>query len=397
MMGVMKIMRHSFWICWKDVLEISRNRMTMVMLVVMPFFMMIMVGFIFPSMDSVKDVPIAVASVDMGENGTFLGDTFMANLRSSNNATDLFEITSADDMAGLRSGIRSGSISGGILLPEDFTHSLLRSRPANVTIITDQSNPQLSLMVESVLMATIEQLGTLRAADTLNGTYEIDSNITMSIIKPYRTDVKGIVPGKPNYFQFVAPGIMGMVVMMSLMTGLPHAISYEKDMGTLNGMLVAPVNRSSIVIGKVMAQTIRGMFQGTIILILAMLVFGVRIYGSLLLVYFLLVLAVYGFVGLGILITSFADTEETAGMIMMSLMFPMMFLSGVFFPVEQMPWYMQYVSRALPLTYATTALRKVIILGGGIGDIAGEVLFMVIFGTVLLAIAVPMFKRAMIR
>ena len=250
-------------------------------------------------------------------------------------------------------------------------------------------------MVESALKLTIEQIGTIRAEKKLNETYGVDTNDTGALIKPYRVKVKGIISGDPNYFQFVAPGIMGMVVMMSLMTGLPHAISYEKDMGTLDGMLVAPINRSSIILGKVMAQTIRGMLQGTIILVLAMLVFDVKIYGSLFLVFFLLVLGVYGFVGLGILITSFADTEETASMIMMSLMFPMMIMSGVFFPMEQMPWFMQYVSKILPLTYSTTALRKVIVLGGGISNIAFEVIFMAVFGTVLLIIAVPVFKRAM--
>jgi len=367
----------------------------MVMLVVMPFFMMIMVGFVFPSMDSISDVPISIANTDVGENGTYLGETFMANLHEFNDGADMFDITPVRDMDEIESRIRSASINGGILLPADFTSSLLAGRPANITIISDQSNPQLSLMVESALKATIDQMGTLRASDTMNETYGIDSNLTMAIIKPYHIDVKGIIPGKPNYFQFVAPGIMGMVVMMSLMTGLPHAISYEKDMGTLDGMLVAPISRASIIMGKVLAQTIRGMLQGTIILLLAMFVFDVEIYGSIFLVFFLLILGVYGFVGLGILITSFADTEETAGMIMMSFMFPMMFLSGVFFPVEQMPWYVQYVSKVLPLTYTTSALRKVIILGGGFTDIAFEIGFMAVFGTVLLVIAVPMFKKAM--
>lgn len=394
-MGFGNAIRHSFWVCWKDVLEISRNRLALVMLVVMPFFMMIMVGFVFPSMDSISDVSIAVANTDTGENRTFLGDDFIANLHQLNNETNMFDITYAEHMDEIKTKIRSASVSGGILLPADFTSSLLEGRPANITIISDQSNPQLSLMVESALRATIERMGTLRAANTINGTYGIDSNLTMAIIKPYHIEVKGIIPGKPNYFQFVAPGIMGMVVMMSLMTGLPHAISYEKDMGTLDGMLVAPISRASIILGKVFAQTIRGMLQGTIILLLAMFVFDVEIYGSIFLVFFLLILGVYGFVGLGILITSFADTEETAGMIMMSLMFPMMFLSGVFFPVEQMPWYVQYVSRALPLTYTTSALRKVIILGGSFMDIAFEIAFMAVFGTVLLVIAVPMFKKAM--
>jgi ABC-2 type transport system permease protein len=70
---------------------------------------------------------------------------------------------------------------------------------------------------------------------------------------------------------------------------------------------------------------------------------------------------VFSFVGLGILITSFTESEENATMIMMALMFPMMFLSGVFFPLQQMPWYMQDIAHFLPLTYATTALRKVMV------------------------------------
>jgi ABC-2 type transport system permease protein len=183
--------------------------------------------------------------------------------------------------------------------------------------------------------------------------------------------------------------------MMALMTGLPHAISYEKDMGTLDGMLTAPINRLSIILGKVMAQTVRGMIQGFIILLLAVVLFGVVIEGNILLVIFLILLTVFSFVGLGILITSFTDNEETATMVMMTLMFPMMFLSGVFFPLQQMPWYMQGVAKFLPLTYATTALRKVMVLGADFSAVSTEVLILVAFGIILLAVAVPMFTKAM--
>jgi ABC-2 type transport system permease protein len=186
-----------------------------------------------------------------------------------------------------------------------------------------------------------------------------------------------------------------MVVMMALMTGLPHAISYEKDIGTLDGMLAAPINRLSIILGKVMAQTVRGMIQGFIILLLAVVLFGVVIQGNILLVIFLILLTVFSFVGLGILITSFTQNEETATMVMMTLMFPMMFLSGVFFPLQQMPWYMQDFAHFLPLTYATTALRKVMVLGADISAVGTEVLILIGFGIALLAIAVPMFKQAM--
>jgi ABC-2 type transport system permease protein len=240
-------------------------------------------------------------------------------------------------------------------------------------------------------------MGSQLAEHNLNQTYNISLEHAPAVLKPYSVQLKGIVPGNPNYFEFVAPGIMAMVVMMSLMTGLPHAISYEKDMGTLDGMLAAPTSRWAIILGKVLAQTTRGLVQGFIILLMSVLLFGVVIHGSILLVVLLILLTVFSFVGLGILITSFADKEETATMVMMTLMFPMMFLSGVFFPIQQMPSFMQTLANFLPLTYAASAMRKVMVLGAGTEAIITDVIVLAVFGAVLLAIAVPLFKRAMNR
>ena len=111
----------------------------------------------------------------------------------------------------------------------------------------------------------------------------------------------------------------------------------------------------------------------------------------------LLLLGVFSFVGLGIVITSFTKDQETAQMLMMTLMFPMMFLSGVFFPIQQMPWYMQDISKALPLTYASDALRKVMVLGAGIPQISTDLIVLIVFGIVMIAIALPVFRRMMTR
>jgi len=162
-------------------------------------------------------------------------------------------------------------------------------------------------------------------------------------------------------------------------------------------MMVAPINRLSIILGKTIAQTSRGLIQGLIVLGLAVAIFGVTIQGNFLLLLFLLILGVFSFVGLGILITSVARDEQTATMAMMTLMFPMMFLSGVFFPIQQMPTFMQYIAWSLPLTYATNAMRKVMILGADVQSIWMELIILITFGIVLLAVAVPIFKKTMKR
>jgi len=396
-MDVMRVLRHSAWICWKDLLEFSRSKLKVVMLVLMPLFMMMMVGFIFPTGDSISQQPVALANQDLAVNGTALGDGLVTQLKAVNNQTNLMDLREATGFDDIRTMIQEGKVSGGIIVPPTFTSDILAGRQGNVTIMTDQSNPQMSAMMQSVLTEVIEQLGSQMAEQNLNQTYGVSFEQAPAVLMPYNVELKDIVPGDPNYFEFVAPGIMAMVVMMSLMTGLPHAISYEKDMGTLDGMLAAPTSRWAIILGKVMAQSTTGLIQGFIILLLSVLLFGVAIHGSILLVLLLILLTVFSFVGLGILITSFADKEETATMVMMTLMFPMMFLSGVFFPIQQMPSFMQSVANFLPLTYAADAMRKVMVLGAGTEAILTDVIVLAVFGSVLLAVAVPLFKRAMSR
>jgi ABC-2 type transport system permease protein len=404
-MDARQVLRHSSWICWKDLLEFGRSKLRLIMLVVMPLFMMLMVGFIFPSGASISHLPVAIANQDTGAtemvNDTpvtvHLSTTFLSELSTVNNRTGMMDLSTATGFASIKSEIQDGSISGGIVLPADFTSRMLHGLQGNVTIITDESNPQISSVMQTALTQTIQAMGTEQAEHGLNSTYHVSLNTTVAMIQPFNVQTSGIVPGSPNYFEFVAPGITAMIVMMSLMTGLPHAISYERDVGTLDGMLVAPTSRLSIILGKVMAQTVRGMVQAAIIFAIAIGLFGVVIYGNPLLVIALVLLTVFSFVGLGILITSFADREETATMVMMTLMFPMMFLSGVFFPIQQMPWYMQDVAQILPLTYATTALRRVIVLGAGLPAVWPDVLILLVVGIVLLAIAVPLFKKAMSR
>ena len=396
-MGVRRVLNHSAWICWKDLLEFSRSKLKMVMLVLMPLFMMMMVGFIFPTGDSISRQPIALANQDLGINGTSLGDAFVSQLEAVNEQTGMMELSDADGFDDIKSMIQDGEVMGGIIVPPTFTSDILAGRQGNISVMTDQSNPQMSATIQAVLTEVIEQLGFLMAEQNLNRTYGVSLEEAPAVLMPYNVELEGIVPGDPNYFEFVAPGIMAMVVMMSLMTGLPHAISYEKDMGTLDGMLAAPTSRWSIILGKVMAQSTTGLIQGFIILLLSVLLFGVAIHGSILLVVLLIILTVFSFVGLGILITSFADKEETATMVMMTLMFPMMFLSGVFFPIQQMPSFMQSLANFLPLTYAADAMRKVMVLGAGTQAILTDVIVLAVFGSVLLAVAVPMFKRAMSR
>jgi ABC-2 type transport system permease protein len=249
----------------------------------------------------------------------------------------------------------------------------------------------------ALLDSVVSRMGTEKAVSSVNATTGLDRNSSVALVTPYMIHNKGTVSGNPSYFQFLAPGMMMMVVMFSVMLGLPRAISHEKEAGTFDGILAAPTSRFSIILGKTIAQSVRGIIQGAVVLLLALVIFGVTINGSILLVFALLLLGIFSFIGIGIAITAGAKDEETAQTFMMILQFPMMFLSGIFFPVEQMPSILQWVSKVLPLTYAAQAMRKVIVLGAGVEDIVFEIVVMFVFGLVMLVVAIPLFKRAMTR
>ncbi|MBA7492439.1 putative multidrug ABC transporter permease YbhR [subsurface metagenome] len=381
-------------VAWKDLMELFRNRMMLIMLVLMPLLMMTMAGFMFPSSTSISQVSVALVNEDEGSESA----TLIAALETMNSNTGMMTITSASSLDEVRSMIQAGEVEGGIIIASNFTSSLIKGKQGVITIVTDQSNPQMSMLLQIALKEVLEQMGTWLAQQNVQGLNQtVNPSNSLAIVKPYSIQTEGAVLGDFSYFDFIAPGLMAMTVMMSVMTGLPAAISHEREVGTLDGMMVAPINRLAIILGKTLAQTARGMLQGTLILALAVALFGVTIHGSILLIFALLLLGVFSFVGLGVVITSFAKDQETAMMVMMALMFPMMLLSGVFFPIQQMPWYMQSISKFLPLTYVATALRKVMVFGAGVPMITTELAVLIGFGVVMTTIAVPVFKRAMTR
>jgi ABC-2 type transport system permease protein len=294
--------------------------------------------------------------------------------------------------------IISGEASGAIIIPEDFSTALTTHLDtANITIMTDESNPQISQMLSQVLTQIINTMSQMQA--TMN-VYPYAQQIRVNpvaIVVPYTAKSESIVQGSGSYVEFMIPGLLMMVMITSVMTGLPRAIAYERDVGTLSGFLVAPISRVSIIAGKVLGRVVRGLIQGVLSLILAILLFGITIHGNILWVLLTLFLGVFSFVGLGIVLTSIAEDEETAGMIMMTLTMPMLFLSGIFFPIQMMPSFMQTIAYWLPFTYAIDAMRRIMIFGVTLSAVATDMLVMVGFGVVMLLIAIPAFNRAMTR
>jgi len=340
-----------------------------------------------------------LANQDTGQMGATL-TSVLTEMKTSSGAK-IFTIKTYQNADAIKEEIRTQEINGGVYIASDFSAQIQNNQQATVSIIPDQSNPQISQIltqiIQQVIAGTGNSVSQAKIGEILKLTAAANPALSQMdpkvIITPIQTTLDNMIAGETNYFQFIAPGIIALIVMMSVMTGLAASVSREREAGTLDGLLIAPVSRLSIILGKSFAQTVRGMIQGFIVLFLAILIFGVHVYGSWLIMILLLFLGVFAFMGIGILVSAMATAQETAMAIMMTLTFPTMFLSGTFFPVQQMPHFMQVISKAIPLTYESTALRKVIVLSAGFSAVWTEIIVLTAFGIVMISLAVPSFKR----
>jgi ABC-2 type transport system permease protein len=398
-MGIIKTLNDSYYVFIKEMIEFKNNRMELATLAIMPLIFLVMFGFIFPSGGSHENVQMGLVNLDQGAGSNeFI--TQMETLNSqlaTNKNSSYMSFNNYSSVASAKTAISQGKIHGAFVIPPGFSNNVTNKEPGNVFIYVDNSNPQNAASIEQVSLGTMSGLnGVLADANVLNLSSTTNPVINpQAVIEPYSPNIVTTIPGSTNYFNFLAPGLMVMIGMMAVMIGIPEAISKEKEMGTFDGMLSAPINHLSVLLGKTVALSLRGLIQVIFVLIFAVLLFGVTIQGNLLLAFLMVVLGIFSFIGIGIMAVSMAGSQGTGTVIMNLIMFPMMFLSGIFFPVSQMPWFMQTISNIIPLTYAADAMRKIMLLNANVADVSTDIIILVAFGVITMLIALPLFSKSM--
>ena len=393
--GVSHSIYITFRIAQKDLLDFWKAKMLVGTFMLMPILMMTMFGSMFPSTTGTsnpyRNAPMAMVVEDDGSLAIQVADQF----KDISASTALFKVRDFPSFKSARDEILTGSVKGVVLIPEGFTDAFNSHRQATVLITVDDTNAQMASIIygeaASIVGAISDNFG--RSIITKMGISSDPSFVT----EPIGVQRENLIGSTTNSFQFLAPGFMGLTVVMGTLSGLASAISREKEQGTMDGIMVAPISRNAIVAGKMMSQTVRGMIQAFIILGLSMVLFGVKVYGSPLLMVGVLLLGVASFAGIGIIATSIAPEQETATMMMLLLQFPMMFLSGILFPMDQLPGWLQWVGKALPLYYAADALRKVMVLSANFNQIFMDVAVLALYSVTTLGIAIPVFRKAMTR
>ena len=191
-----------------------------------------------------------------------------------------------------------------------------------------------------------------------------------------------------DFIEFLIPGIVGMTAMFGSINET-MSIVWEKSVGVFDRILAAPVSSTSIIVGKTMAGAVMGATSAIALLIISRVLYGVS-FANIIAVLLIILLASFSFTGIGTIISGLASEPREAMMLSNLLRVPMMFLSGVFFKVNDMPMPLPYIARALPLTYTTEALRAIQIGNTSIFFVDAMVLFVYTIGAMLLGSQVLM-------
>jgi ABC-2 type transport system permease protein len=194
---------------------------------------------------------------------------------------------------------------------------------------------------------------------------------------------------------YIVPGIIGVLLSMTLIIIMSIAVVRERERGTLEQLIVTPINRTSLMLGKVVPFILVGYVQVSIILLLGRLVFDVPMRGSLPLLYLAALPFIFASLAIGLLVSTLVTTQAQAMQLGFLFLLPNILLSGFMFPREAMPEPAQWIGALLPLTYFLEILRTVLLRAGGAWAIWPQVAVLSLFAAGFMALAVQRFHKTM--
>ncbi len=263
---------------------------------------------------------------------------------------------------------------------------------ASLEVQNTAMSPQSSSTNDNGATSTTNSLAADNSTvDSSEADNSISSNVN-GIINSINLQINRIY-GDIAYIDFLVPAVLAMTVMMSCMMGMGQSIAGERETGELARLFMTPTSITTVVGGKIFSKLIIEIAKALILLAAAILLFGITINGNIFLAIGVLILGALTFVGFGIMISATTQTQEDYTQIVMPFTMPMMFVSGVFYPIETMPWIFQKIAYLFPLTYLNDAMRGVMIKGAGIGDIWIDLLVLLGFLVFFFVAGVIRFDR----
>ncbi len=355
--------------------RIRHDKRTMALIVFVPLIIMFIFGYSFGG--EVSDVKVIVVNHDEGFGEENLAEKIIRNLDTETLAPEY-----SNDEMWARESVKKGEAWALIFFPSNFTKDAFSAliggadNLSAIKIILDGSDPTIATAVVKAVHEAI--------TETMK-----EKGVEM----PVSTNMEYIYGEGAEFIDFLAPGVMGMVVMMISLLLTIVSFVRERTTGTLNRLLASPITEAEIVIGYALAFALISLIQSSIVLGVAILIFNISVHGSILLTFSIIVLSAIGFQGLGILLSTAAKTEFQAVQFVPLLFMPSILLAGVLWPLEAIPSFIRPISFVIPLKYIADALRSVMIRGWGVERLLLNLTILLAFAIGTVAASIMLMKR----
>lgn len=352
-------------------LHIWRDKRTLFILILMPIAQIILYGFALTN--EVKNSNIAI----FDQSRDLSTAQISVKIASSRYFNLVENVYSYQDIG---AAFRKGKIRMAIVFPQNFRYDLLHSNRAQIQLIADASDPNTANTLTSYAGAIINDY-----QQSLNPTDNLPYTINTQVRMLYNPELKGA-------YSFV-PGVMALVLMLvcTMMTSI--SIVKEKEMGTMEVLLVSPLKPFSIVMAKTVPYLFVSLLNVVCILLLSVYVLDVPIVGSIWLLMAESALFTVTSLSVGILISNFAETQQNAMFAaMMGLFLPTLLFSGFLFPLENMPMPLQVIANIVPSKWYYIIVKNIMIKGLGFESVWRETLILLAMTATLLGISISKFK-----
>jgi len=357
---------------WKEFVQMRRDRFTLGMMIGLPAIQLLLFGFAIRT--EVRHLPTVV----LDQSRTTESRAFVDAVRNTGNFDIVGTIGSRDD---LRKKIERGDARAGVVIPPDFETDIKRRRTAEAQVIVDAADP----LASSAAISGAALAGQARSAAL--GPPGVRRPLPIDVrVRPWYN------PGLESAI-YIVPGIIGLLLTLTLLMITAMALVRERERGTLEQLIVTPISKTGLMLGKVLPFALVGYVQVTVILVLGRLVFDVPIRGNLGLLYLITAPFIIASLALGLFVSTVVRTQVQAMQLSFVFILPTVLLSGFMFPREAMPAFAQWLGAAFPITYYLRVLRGILLKGAGIDAMWQDTLALVAFAIVLIAFSVRRFQK----
>lgn len=278
-----------------------------------------------------------------------------------------------------------GDVRAGIIIPRGYADHLLKGETAEVAFLIDGSDPA----VATTVFAASQSVGQAQSIKLIQQRLGVDVKQLGGIdIRPrvwYNPELKSS--------NFMIPGLIGMILQFLTTLFTAMAIVREREQGTIEQLVVTPIRSWELIVGKVVPYVGVAFFDLAEVLTIGVFWFGVPVRGSLVLLAAVSLLFLLTTLGMGLLISTAAKSQQEAMLLSFLFLFPGIFLSGFFFPLEAMPGFLQALSYVVPLRYMLVVLRSIILKGAGVESLETQLIALAILGPLFLLAATLRFRK----